>query len=150
MMISALLFLASCSKEEGDSVAEPNPMFGNITDPAWSVSTDYDYTTSMTAVIGVDLQGGDSLWTIDTADRVAAFVGDECVGLVAPSGTLFFLFIVPPQHAEDGNFITLRYYSSYYHNIFHSDDVFPFVNGSQQGTASNPLRVGFSEENKQQ
>ena len=54
------------------------------------------------------------------------------------------------DHAEDGNFITLRYYSSYYHNIFHSDDVFPFVNGSQQGTASNPLRVGFSEENKQQ
>ena len=133
MMISALLFLASCGKEEGDSVAEPNPMFGNITDPAWSVSTDYDYTTSMTAVIGVDL---------------AAFVGDECVGLVAPSGTLFFLFIVPPQHAEDGNFITLRYYSSYYHNIFHSDDVFPFVNGSQQGTVNNPLLVVFSKDIK--
>ena len=153
-LISVFLFLASCGKEEGGNAVVPDtvpdPMFGDITDPVWSVSTDYDYTTSMTAVIGVDLQGRDSLWTIDTADRVAAFVGDECVGLVAPSGTLFFLFIVPPQHAEDGNFITLRYYSSYYHNIFHSDDVFPFVNGSQQGTASNPLRVGFSEENKQQ
>lgn len=151
-LISVFLFLASCGKEEGGNAVVPDtvpdPMFGDITDPAWSVSTDYDYTTSMTAVIGVDLQGGDSLWTIDTADRVAAFVGDECVGLVAPSGTLFFLFIVPPQHAEDGNFITLRYYSSYYHNIFHSDDVFPFVNGSQQGTVNNPLLVVFSKDIK--
>ena len=148
MMISVLLFLASCGKEEGDSVAEPNPMFGNITDPAWSVSTDYDYTTSMTAVISVSLQGRDSLWTIDTADCVAAFVGDECVGLAKPTGSLFFLFIVPPQHADTGNPITLRYYSSYYRNIFRSDTVFSFSNGSQQGTVSNPFLVVFSKDIK--
>lgn len=121
-------------------------MFGNITDPAWSVSADYDYTTSMTAVISVDLQGRDSLWTIDSADRVAAFVGDECVGLANPSGTLFFLFIVPSQHGGDD--ITLRYYSSYYRNIFRSDTVFSFSNGSQQGTVSNPFLVVFSKDIK--
>lgn len=145
-LISVLLFLASCGKEEGGNNVEPDPMFGNITDPAWSISADYDYTTSMTAVIGVDLQGRDSLWTIDTADRVAAFVGDECVGLANPSGPLFFLFIVPPQH--DGDDITLRYYSSYYHNIFRSDTVFSFCNGSQQGTVNNPLLVVFSKDIK--
>ncbi len=149
-LISVFLFLASCGKEEGGNAVVPDtvpdPMFGDITDPAWSVSTDYDYTTSMTAVIGVDLQGRDSLWTIDTADRVAAFVGDECVGLANPSGPLFFLFIVPPQH--DGDDITLRYYSSYYHNIFRSDTVFSFCNGSQQGTVNNPLLVVFSKDIK--
>ncbi|MGX8712954.1 MAG: hypothetical protein ACSW8I_04625 [bacterium] len=145
-MISVLLFLASCGKEEGGNNVVPDPMFGNITDPAWSVSADYDYTTSMTAVISVDLQGRDSLWTIDTADRVAAFVGDECVGLANPSGSLFFLFIVPPQHGGDD--ITLRYYSSYYRNIFRSDTVFSFSNGSQQGTVSNPFLVVFSKDIK--
>lgn len=145
-MISVLLFLASCGKEEGGNNVEPDPMFGNITDPAWSVSADYDYTTSMTAVISVDLQGRDSLWTIDSADRVAAFVGDECVGLANPSGSLFFLFIVPPQHGGDD--ITLRYYSYYYRNIFRSDTVFSFSNGSQQGTVSNPFLVVFSKDIK--
>jgi hypothetical protein len=147
-MISVLFLLASCGKEEGGNVVEPdtvpNTMFGDIIDPAWSVSTDYDYTTSMTAVIGIDLQGRDNLWTIDCADRVAAFVGDECVGLAAPTGTLFFLFIVSPHQGESDNVVTLRYYSSYYHNIFHCDNGFPFVNGSQQGTASAPLLVAFS------
>ncbi len=145
-MISVLLFLASCGKEEGGNNVEPDPLFGNITDPAWSVSADYDYTTSMTAVISVDLQGRDSLWTIDSADRVAAFVGDECVGLANPSGSLFFLFIVPPQHGGDD--IALRYYSSYYRNIFRSDTVFSFSNGSQQGTVSNPFLVVFSKDIK--
>ena len=91
------------------------------------------------------MQGSNSVWAIDSSDRVAAFVGDECVGLAAPTDTLFFLFIVPPQQDGADNPVTLRYYSSYYRNIFHSDAAFPFVNGSKQGTASSPLIVAFQQ-----
>lgn len=141
-ILAALFLLASCGKEEGGSVvAEPDPMFGTIADPAWVVDTNYDYSTSMTAVVGVDLQGGDSLWAITAADRLAAFVGDECVGLAAPTGELFFLFIVPGSNPYQP--VALRYYSAYYRNVFRSEEAFPFVNGDQQGTASAPLHVTF-------
>lgn len=44
--------------------------------------------------------------------------------------------------------IKLRYYSSYYRNIFRSDTVFSFSNGGQQGTVSNPFLVVFSKDIK--
>ena len=141
--LASLFLLAACGKEEGGSVAEPDPMFGNITDPAWVVDTNYDYSNSMTAVVSVDLQGADSLWTVGSADRLAAFVGDECVGVAAPTDSLFFLFIVPTQQADVYSPVTLRYYSAYYRNIFLTDTDFPFVGGSQQGTAAEPLLVQF-------
>lgn len=146
-ILVALFLLASCGKEEGGSaVVEPDSMFGNITDPAWVVDTNYDYSSSMTAVLTVDLQDADSLWTIDNADRLAAFVGDECVGVAAPSGSLFFLFIVSPQQSDGYSIVTLRYYSAYYRNVFYSEEAFAFVNGGQQGTAANPRLIFLSHQ----
>lgn len=144
--LAALFFLASCGREEVGE--EPYSIQGNIDDPAWQADTDYDYSSSMTAVIQVSLQMVDSMpvpsdiWMTDVDDRLAAFVGDECVG-VAQCDDLgrFFLFIHAPSQPYGQ--ITLRYYSHTLHNIFNTDTTFPFVNGGQQGTAAEPLLVPF-------
>lgn len=143
---AALFFLASCGGEEGG--ANPYPIQGNIDDPAWVVDSDYDYSNSMTAVIEVGLLMADSMpvpsdiWTTDAADRLAAFVGDECVG-VAQCDDMgrFFLFIHAPSQPYGQ--ISLRYFSHKLHNIFNTDTSFPFVNGNQQGTAAEPLQILF-------
>lgn len=144
--LAALFFLASCGKEEVSE--KPFSIQGNIDDPAWVVGTEYDYSSSMTAVIQVNLQMADDMpvpsdiWTTDVDDRLGAFVGDECVG-VASCDDLgrFFLFIHAPLQPYGQ--ITLRYYSNKLHNIFDTDTSFPFVNGGQQGTAAEPLQIPF-------
>ena len=146
--LAALCLLASCGKEEGSNVVLPDPMFGDITDPAWTVDSNYDYSSSMTAVVEVTLLRADSMpvsadvWSIDTADRLAAFVGDECIGLAPPDdGGRFFLFIHAPSQSYAQ--VSLQYYSRRLRNIFRTSTTFPFVNGSQQGTAAEPLLVQF-------
>lgn len=144
--LAALFFLASCGEEEVSE--KPFSIQGNIDDPAWVVGTEYDYSSSMTAVIQVNLLMADNMpvpsdiWTTDFEDRLAAFVGDECVG-VAQCDDLgrFFLFIHAPSQPYGQ--ITLRYYSNKLHNIFNTDTSFPFVNGGQQGTAAEPLQIPF-------
>ena len=149
LTISAFTFLFLLFACHKDNEPASDPMHGTIVDPAWSVSSDYDYSNSMTAVANVLLLQHDGnpvagdIWTLDTADRLAAFVGNECVGVAKPNGNLFFLFIVSTHNTDVDEPVSLRYYSAKLLNIFHTDTTFPFVNGSQQGTASAPLQVLF-------
>ena len=147
---SFLLLLAGCQKENivnpitdpADTTSIP---YGNTPAPDWSVNPDYDYASSMTAVVCVDLTQSYTLtpeaWNIAPGDKLAAFVGDplsgECVGVASPAQqhNLFFLYIVAPQGRDD---ITLWYYSEKLHNIFRADTSFPFENGSRFGTVQSP------------
>lgn len=155
---SALLMLmAGCQKEtvitpiiEDDSTT--SLPYGNIPSPRWSVDPDYDYGSSMTAVVCVDLAQTYTLapevWSIAPGDKLGAFVVDpvsgnaECVGVATPTlyedgndNRLFFLYIVAPQGRED---INLWYYSERFHNIFQADCSFPFENGGRFGTIHEP------------
>ena len=146
------LVFAGCHKESITSIdtngtlGTPN---GSVDAPLWSVDTNYDYSSSMTAVVEVDLsltypRIGDS-WHIDSSDMVGAFCGNQCVGVARPSGILFFVYITSPTPGNNEP-VTLRYYSSVLKNIFYGDAAFPFCNGDRQGTVNNPLRPQFRTE----
>jgi len=142
--------LASCGKDSSsttDTVPERNIPSGNIPTPGWDVAPGYDYTSSMTAVVEVDLTGTypdltPADWQVDTADRLAAFAGEECVGVTAPTDALFFLYIVAPTQNDAD--IKLWYYSARLHNVFQGDMVLHFENGGRIGTVAEPLLPSFT------
>lgn len=153
----AVALLAACSKENNnnnnttpvDTIPERDIPTGTLRAPEWVVDSNYDYSSSMTAVVAVDLARTypditPADWQLDTADRLGAFVGNSCIGLTAPSDSLFFLYIVtPPQDAEGD--IQLRYYSAQLHNIFLSDTLLHFENGARIGSVADPLTPAFRE-----
>lgn len=146
------LIVTGCQKENVTAPITPDKPdipTGNLSAPYWLVSPNYDYSSSMTAVVEVDLsltypQIGDN-WHVDTADMVGAFCGDGCVGVAKPTGNLFFVYITSPNPSLNSH-VTLRYYSAVLKNIFYGDVEFPFNNGDRRGTVNNPLRPLFRAE----
>ena len=126
---------------------EPEIPTSNIPTPDWQVPSDYDYSSSMTVIAQVDLTQTYTLtpddWQVDTADLLAAFAGEECIGVTKPVDSLFFLYLTSPS--QDNEDITLRYYSVRLHNVFQANTVLQFVNGDRQGSVNNPLRPLFEE-----
>lgn len=126
---------------------EPEIPTGKIPTPDWQVPSDYDYSSSMTVIAQVDLTQTYTLtpddWQVDTADLLAAFAGEECIGVSNPVDSLFFLYIVSPS--QDNEDITLRYYSARLRNVFQANTALQFVNGDRQGSVNNPLRPLFEE-----
>ena len=134
-----LLFAAGCKK---DGQNAPDSFIGDVASPTWTVPEAYDYTSSMTAVVKVDLKaqypGKAADWQLNDNDILAAFSGDNCVGASSPNEGLFFLTIVDAEKN-----ITLRYYSVQYKNLFEARDVFPFHNDDHLGTIAEPLVPTF-------
>lgn len=150
-----MVLCAACSKKttnEPDPVT-PDPktepqqtetLAGNVSRPTdWKVGPDYDYTSSMTSIVRVDLlkqypdAAKDFVLTAD--DIVGAFAADgTCLGSVEPDEDgYFFLYIV----GTEGD-VTLRYWSGHYKNLFEADP-FTFVNDGQQGTYAEPFVPDF-------
>lgn len=146
------LIVTGCQKENISAPITPDKPdipTGILSAPNWNVRPNYDYSSSMTAVVEVDLsltypQIGNN-WHVDTADMVGAFCGNQCVGVARPSGILFFVYITSPNPSLNSH-VTLRYYSAVLKNIFYGDVAFPFCNGDRQGTVNNPLRPLFRAE----
>ena len=143
----SVLFLASCEKEKKESLIDDKPA------PAWAVSDNYDLSSSMTAIIKVDLsltyptQVKEA--SVDEKDLLAAFNGDKCVGVASPKDGLFYLYIAGLP-AEDGNAqasenapITLRYYSAVLKNLFVAKETVPFVNDAHKGSVAEPFAPLF-------
>lgn len=124
---------------------EPAIPSGNVSTPDWQVSSDYDYSSSMTVIAQVDLTQTYTLtpddWQVDTADLLAAFAGEECIGVCKPVDSLFFLYITSPSQGNDD--ISLRYYSARLHNVFQGNTVLQFVNGDRLGSVNDPLKPLF-------
>ena len=124
----ALLLLAAGCKPKEEPVDPQKALYGNVPRPEWVAPEDYDYTSSMTAVISMD-----SLVT-SSEDVLAAFIGDECRGIATYDSGLFYLYIAGP-----GETVTLRYWSAQYTNLFEAKDAFPFVNDNNQGSYNTPF-----------
>ena len=142
----ALLLLAAGCKEQN----KPQSFVGNVEHPAWAAPSDYDYTSSMTAVIQVDLKAQypetASDFVLSDNDLLGAFSGETCLGVATPLDDLFFLYIASPsslQGEDGGRLVTLRYYSAHYKNLFEAKDAFPFVNDDHLGTIAEPLAPAF-------
>ena len=141
----ALLLLAAGCKPKEEPKPEPEPvqnLTADVARPDWTAPEDYDYTSSMTAVIRVDLaaQYPDAAadFVLDDQDLLAAFIGDECCGVATPQDGLFYLYISSPV-TDNPSPVTLRYWSAHFKNLFVAADAFPFVNDNNQGSYSTPF-----------
>ena len=147
----ALVAFVGCKNEEKES----ETFVGNVSRPAWTAPADYDYTSSMTAVVKVDLKaqypvtGKD--FVLNDSDLLAAFSGETCLGVVEPlslegdpAEALFFLYITTPSPFKgEPEGVSLRYYSTHYKNLFEAKDAINFVNDAHLGTVDEPLVPSF-------
>ena len=132
---------------KNDKDKEPETFISNVSRPAWTIPTDYDYSSSMTAVVKVDIaaQYPDKAadFQLNDKDLLAAFSGEECLGVASPQDGLFYLYIAAPSGSNgqivNGQMIKLVYYSAHYKNLFEAADAFPFANDTQQGTVAAPF-----------
>ena len=138
--------LAGCKK---DKKSEPSStpssttssIVGNLPDPEWAVSEDYDMTSSMTVTVSVDLaltyesQVKAAGWEVAAEDKLAAFEGENCIGLATPKEGLFYLYVTAPK---SGSAVTLKYYSSKVKNLFVADEALVYSNDANIGTVAAP------------
>ncbi len=129
-----------------DKKNEPESLVGSVAKPAWTALADYDMTSSMTAVVKVSLsanytaeQLSAASYQLSTSDIVAAFAGNECLGVATPQDGLFFLYICAPTKGEQ---VTLKYYSAALKNIFTAEP-FAFANDTQLGSVAAPYKPAF-------
>ena len=135
-LMTGMMMLTGCDKKEpvGPSLN------GDVPRPAWTSPSEYDYTSSMTAVVKVTNLNGQVIndSVVKAEDVLAAFSGETCLGVAEYRDGLFFLFVT----ATDGD-VTLRYWSKHYTNLFEAKDAFPYVNDTQKGTPSAPFTPSF-------
>ena len=152
--LCALLLLAvGCKKEQNapeqqpqeQSQPQPQPdpeptetLAGNVARPGWTAPDEYDMTSSMTALIKVDLKAQypqlAADYKLDANDLLGAFSEDTCLGVGTIVDGLFFIYIDATEGA-----VTLRYWSAQYKNLFEAKDAFPYANESSLGTVAKPL-----------
>lgn len=155
LLIVFVIVFVSCGKDEPQTTSQPSDQphipSSNIESPGWIVDSNYDYSASMTAVVSVDLlqsyPEADGYWHLDNADMLAAFCGDECLGIAHPDDSLFFLFIHAPTNYAAGNgddlIVSFHYYSALLKNIFVANVSYPFLNGDRIGSVLSPLSLSF-------
>lgn len=146
-----LMIIASCTLlllAAGCKPHEPESLAGKVPQPAWQKPSEYDYSSSMTAVISVNLLASYPNMATDyelrKEDMIAAFIGDKCCGVANPQGGVFFLFVadVAPSYLVERK-VTLRYWSAFYKNMFVATDAFTFANGSRLGDQASPITPLF-------
>lgn len=140
-ILSAIaVFFAGCQKNE------PETFFSDKTRPSWTSPQKSDMSSSMTAMVKVDLKAQfpekAADFVLDANDLLAAFSGETCLGTASPQDGLFFLYIASPVTGNPSS-VTLRYYSSHYKNIFEAKDAFTYGNEETLGSPTTPLTPAF-------
>ena len=139
LLCALLLLAAGCKKDKN----EPETLNGNVARPTWTNPTTYDYSSSMTAIVKVDLKAQypdmAADFVLQSKDLLAAFAGGKCVGVGSQlENGLFNLMIVDAEGA-----VTLRYYSAHYNNLFEAKDAFAFKNDGRVGSIDSPFKPAF-------
>ncbi len=147
LAVSALA-LSGCKDKNA-----PESFNGNVSRPTWTAPEVSDLTSSMTAVVKVDLKAQcpetAADWTRSDDDLLAAFSGETCLGVAewVSDAEAYWLYIAAPLTNDKSQMtnqaVTLRYYSAHYKNLFEAKDAFEYHNDTQQGTADNPLIPTF-------
>ncbi len=104
-------------------------------DPAWSVNPG-DFELSMTITARVVARG---METENPADQLAAFVGNECRGVVTPifaiDSWFYFLTVYADQNGEE---ITLKFYDATNSILLPVSESYVFINNYAFGSPLNP------------
>ena len=141
LVLVAMMSVAmiSCKKDSKD---EPSySINGNVSTPTWAVSDEYDMPSSMTVTTKVDLsisyasQAAATGWTVTADDLLAAFDGENCIGLAKAKDGLFYLYVTAPK---SGSNVTLKYYSAKLKSIFRSEQTLVYRNEGIEGTVAKP------------
>ena len=134
-MVMLLLF-SGCKNKEQD----PETFVSDKTRPVWTAPEKSDMTSSMVAVVKVDLKAQypsiAADFVLNENDLLGAFAGEQCLGVAQLQEGYFFIYINSP--AESSSQVTLRYYSAFYKNLFEAKDAFPFKNDDILGTIADP------------
>ena len=139
LCFSAAVLFSSCEKKES--------LNGDVARPTWIAPAHSDMTSSMTAIVKVDLkvqypEAAEDWQRLDN-DLLAAFSDETClgVGVWKEEAGAYWLYIANPtaNSQELTANITLRYYSAHYKNLFEAADAFLYVNDTQKGTADTPF-----------
>ena len=145
---AVLLMAAGCKKEEPK--VEPESIIGEKSAPAWTNPEEYDLSTSMTAVVKIDMtktyeekQLTEAGYEVTESDELAAFCDSVCLGTGELVNGLYFLYITAPEN--EGN-VKIKYYSSKLKNIFVSTESFPFRNDASLGSVQEPYAPKFEVE----
>ncbi|MBR6167198.1 MAG: hypothetical protein IKM83_01205 [Paludibacteraceae bacterium] len=135
------VFFAGCKDKNA-----PESFNGNVARPTWTAPGVSDITSSMTAVIKVDLKAQypetAADWQPSVNDLLAAFSGETCLGVAQPQDGLFFLYIAAPVTGNPSS-VSLRYYCAHYKNLFEAKDAFRFINDDHLGTIAEPFKPAF-------
>ena len=135
-----LLFATGCNQNA------PESFNGDVARPTWNAPEVSDISSSMTAVVKVDLKAQypetAADFVLDDNDLLAAFSGETCLGTAQPQEGLFFLYIAAPVTGNPSS-VTLRYYCAHYKNIFEDKDAFRFINDDRLGTIDEPYVPAF-------
>ena len=149
-IVACILFATGCKENNPPDPGNNEPsLYGNVSRPAWTAPAEYDYTSSLTALISVDLtiQYPDSAQghTIKDADMLGAFSGSKCLGVAVPDSAsgMFFLYVASPS-SEETQSVTLRYYSAQYKNLFEAKNAFVYKNDDHLGTPASPFKPTFT------
>ena len=154
-VITLSFVLTSCKgKEQPVDPSDPKnaAIAGNVAKPDWKGPSSYDLSSSMTIVAQVDLspyyasQLDTAKYALSPDDLLAAFSGDECLGVAEKKDSLFFLYVCSPTAATDDQAtlsLTIRYYSASLRNVFRSINPIIYINDGQSGTVDNPHKPLF-------
>lgn len=141
-MVMLVLF-SGCKKDKEQA---PETFVSDKARPVWTAPEKSDMTSSMVAVVKVDLKAQYPNIAADFAlnenDLLGAFAGEQCLGVATVQEGYFFIYINGPE-ATASSQVTLRYYSAQYKNIFEAKDAFPFRNDDILGTIANPFIPSF-------
>ena len=150
LSVLTVLF-SSCEKTPQNT---PETFASDKARPTWTAIEQSDMSSSMTAVVKVDLKAqypeSAADFVLNEGDLLAAFSGETCLGTATLQDGLFFLYIAGQTSNSDSGLtsksdaVTLRYYSAHYKNLFEAKDAFPFVNDNHLGTVAEPLICNFA------
>ena len=134
-----LVLFSGCKKDNGQG---PETLVSDKERPVWTVSEKSDITSSMTAVVKVDLKAQypnlAADFVLSENDLLGAFADEQCLGVAELKEGYFFMYINGPV-TENPSAVTLRYYSAFYKNLFEAKDAFPFSNDDHLGTTAAPF-----------
>ena len=151
MLAVVTICFAGCKKDKNDPEQQTQPqqtetLAGNVARPTWTAPEVSDMSSSMTAVVKVDLKAQypetAADFVLDNNDLLAAFSGETCLGTAQPQEGLFFLYIAAPVTGNPSS-VTLRYYSAHYKNLFEAVNALTFANDAHLGTIAEPFKPAF-------
>ena len=152
IIFSCILLLSAvgCKKDKDREPAgaqTPVSLVGNEQSPAWAMPDDYDMTSSMTAVVKIDLTRNyaeevkSAGYQMTADDKLAAFDNETCLGVAEQVDGLFWLYVA--GNGDNTGRIRLRYYSAALKNVFVSEEL-AFVNDARLGTVNDPYTPLFT------